>query len=270
MLYSPTGCYPTNWKESLITPIHKGDNLDKPENYRGVAVADCLSKIFCKIINDRIVVYLKEKEFWSMNQNGFKEKRRTEDNIMILQTLFHKYVKNLKGKLYIAFVDFSKYFDSIDRPSLFYKLLKAGVTGKTYRVIKSAYDRNRYAIKSEHGITESFVSTTGVKQGCNLSPTLSNLFQNDLHEIFDDKCDPVDLGDITMNSLSWADDLVLVSRSETGLQESLNRLDKYCQMWKLRVNTKKTKVMVMTQEKSCLLNSYSKIIYWSVCHHTNI
>ena len=49
-----------------------------------------------------------------------------------------------------------------------------------------------------------------LKQGCIMSPLLSNIFQNDLHEIFDESCDPIDLNNMTLNSISWAD-LVLCS-----------------------------------------------------------
>ena len=44
------GKYPEKWKDSIITPIHKGLDAHKPENHKGVAVADCISKIFSNII----------------------------------------------------------------------------------------------------------------------------------------------------------------------------------------------------------------------------
>ena len=44
------GKYPDKWKDSFITHIHKGSDIHKAENYRGVAVADCISKIFCSIM----------------------------------------------------------------------------------------------------------------------------------------------------------------------------------------------------------------------------
>ena len=100
----------------------------------------------------------------------------------------------------MAFVDFRKFFDTINRKNLLYKMIKSG---NVYNVIKSAYDNNRYSIKCRSGLTKSFVSTSGVKQGCNLSPTLSNLFQNDLHDCFDITCDPVLLEGVEINSLSW-------------------------------------------------------------------
>ncbi len=87
------GIYPKVWKLSLITPIYKAKDPDDPGNYRPVTVSDCLCKMFCKIINNRIENYLKENNLLRINQNGFQEKRRTEDNIFILHTLFQKYVK---------------------------------------------------------------------------------------------------------------------------------------------------------------------------------
>ena len=96
-------------------------------------------------------------------------------------------------------------------------------------------------ITKSGGITKQFSSTTGVKQGCNLSPCMSNLYQNDLHNIFDETCDPTCLGTLKINSLSWADDLVIVSKSALGLQNCLNKLYLYCLKWGLNLNTQKTK-----------------------------
>ena len=51
----------------------------------------------------------------------------------------------------------------------------------------------------------------------------------------------------------YADDVVLLSDSATGLQNSLNDLLQYCHEWKLDVNLKKTKIVAFHQRKS--LNS---------------
>ncbi len=126
-------------------------------------------------------------------------------------------------------------------------MIKCGITGKAYDIIKSAYTGSSYRIKTQDGITESFRSNSGVKQGCTLSPTLSNIFQNNLHDIFNESCDPVKLGDIFMNSLSWADDLFLVSQSRQGLQSCLNKLEEYCTKWQLKLNVSKTKIMIMSK-----------------------
>ena len=81
-----------------------------------------------------------------------------------------------------------------------------------------------------------------------MSPILSNIFQNDLHDIFQGS-DPIKMGDIHFNSLSWADDLLLLSTSESGLQSCLNQLQNYCRQWGLTINTKKTKSMVFSSSR---------------------
>ena len=69
---------------------------------------------------------------------------------------------------------------------------------------------------------------------------LSNLFQKDLHEIFDtSNCDPVLLEDMQLSGLSWADDLMLVSTTREGLLEYLNQLYAYCLKWSLEMNVEK-------------------------------
>ena len=113
-----------------------------------------------------------------------------------------------------------------------------------------------YSIKTNSGITNNFGSATGVKQGCSLSPTLSNIFQNDLHDIFDQTCHPIELDETYFNSLSWADDLVLISQSSNGLQACLNKLESYCNKWHLNVNVKKTKTMVMAPGNPKVPNFY--------------
>ena len=47
-----------------------------------------------------------------------------------------------------------------------------------------------------------------------------------------------------MNCLIYADDIVLLSTSSTGLQNKLNKLSKYCKDWFLDVKDSKTKVTI--------------------------
>ena len=87
----------------------------------------------------------------------------------------------------------------------------------------------------------------GVKQGCNLSPLLFNLFINDIHNIFDECSRAVNIDNNKFNSLSFADDLVLLSETEQGLQNCLTTLEKYCSDWGLKVNITKTNVVVFNK-----------------------
>ena len=52
-----------------------------------------------------------------------------------------------------------------------------------------------------------------------------------------------------MSHLLYADDLLIISETHKGLQESLNYLEKYCCTWGLEVNLKKSNVMEITDKR---------------------
>ena len=168
----------------------------------------------------------------------------------VLNAIHETYVARGKGNIYFAFSDFSEFFDTINREILCYKLLKYGISRPVHNVIKSMYSATRYRVKIRDSISPLVLATSGVKQGCPLSPLLSNIFQHDLHKIFDSSCDPVKIGDVPINSIYWADDLLLLSASKEGLQQSVEKVKTYCYKRGLVVDTEKkpSKSMVLSKQ----------------------
>ena len=80
-------------------------------------------------------------------------------------------------KLYACFVDLRKAFDTVPRIRLFHKLLKEySVGGKFLKILQEIYKGNKMFVKTNNGLLQPFITTTGVKQGCVLSPILFNIF----------------------------------------------------------------------------------------------
>ena len=206
-------------------------------------INSCLSKVLTSILNSRLDKYVQDNSIMNKFQIGFKKKARTADHIFVLRTLIEKYVKRFKKPLFACFVDFKKAFDSVWHKGLYYKLLRQNIRGKIFDLIMNMYENSSASIKVDNDTTESFHVTTGVKQGEIMSPLLFNLFTNDLPDTIPvDKNTPfLDASDI--RCLLYADDLVLLSLSAVGLQNSINKLGSYCKRWHLEVNTKKTKVV---------------------------
>ena len=68
--------------------------------------------------------------------------------------------------------------------------------------------------------------------------------------------DPILLPDgSSLNCLLYADDLVLISSSASGLQNALSTLSQFCRDWRMNINTKKTKAIIFQKKhrKSTLL-----------------
>ena len=111
------------------------------------------------------------------------------------------------------------------------------------------YEDLQLSVKLSDGVTPFFDSLLGVRQGCNLSPLLFNLFVNDIsQELKDNSCEPIKLQQKDINCLMYADDLLIISETEAGLDNSLQRLEKYAKRWKLKISQKKTKIMVFNKQ----------------------
>ena len=119
------------------------------------------------------------------------------------------------------------------------KLLKLGIRGSFFGIIRSMYSDCKSCIKNGGLLSNTFSCLSGVRQGDVMSPNLFNIYINDLPSIFYGDNDSPKLQDLYVHCLMYADDLVLMSLSEVGLQNKLNKLDEYCREWGLEVNTKK-------------------------------
>ena len=78
-------------------------------------------------------------EVFPDEQHGFRVNRSTETAIRVLQNIISDVLSEAKTPLYVAFVDFAKAFDSIDRTLLFGKLQCRGISTKFVKSSVATY-----------------------------------------------------------------------------------------------------------------------------------
>ena len=244
------------WLLSLITAIHKKGPKEDPDNYRGISLMSCMAKLFLTILNNRLTAFALERNILTRSQLGFVLGNRTSDPHIILNNLVHKYCHKRKKKIFGCFVDFSKAFDSVPRNLLLEKLRKHNITGKIFDIIKTIYTNDQASVKFGNKFSPKFRTNQGVRQGCVLSPLLFNIFLCDIQETFDKCGNNPKLNNEEISCLIWADDILILSESEEGLQAKLDNLATYCQKNKLEVNTDKTKTMIFTKSGRLLRNKF--------------
>ena len=239
-----TGKAPTQWSKCILNPIPKNSTSDKrdPLSYRGIALAPSSYKLFCGILNNRLVKWVETNGILADEQNGFRKGRSTIDHISSLTNIIE--TRKLKRKqTFVAFIDFRKAYDSIDRSLLWLKLEDLGIGGNILTVIKSMYQDVKYCVRLNGIDTEWFKVMNGLKQGCMLSPLLFNLFINDLVEAINSLGVGVDIGQEKVSVLLYADDLVLLAETEADLQKLLDTLSNWCTRNHIRVNEDKSNVV---------------------------
>ena len=248
---------PSQWGIGIIIPLFKSGEHSDPNNYRGISINSCISKLFTLLLNDRLAECVDTNNSLHFNQIGFRKGYRPADHVLTLKTLVDQAFA-AKKDLYVCFVDFKKAYDTVWRDGLFLKLLKNNVSCKFVNVIKSMYSSLKACVQVPGGLSSTFPSLVGLKQGCNLSPLLFNLFINDLMPLLNEsQCDAPFLGDYMINCLLYADDLVLISETKEGLQELMNKLHNFSQTWFLEVNTSKTKSLIFSKKRAIPNISFS-------------
>ena len=167
------------WCGGLITPIFKSGTKNDASNHRGICISSCLGKLFCSILNQRLLEHVQSLDILHKSQIGFLAINRTADHVLTLRTLIDKYVNCHQTKVYACFVDLTKAFDSVWHDGLLDKLLKINIRGNFYNEIKSLYSNSTSSVRIGNSQTRSFQYARGVRQGCILSPLLFNLYVND-------------------------------------------------------------------------------------------
>ncbi len=105
----------------------------------------------------------------------FCPQRGTIDQIWVLQQVIEKAVED-RSKLDICFVDLSNSFDSVPRHALTKILKDSGTEDEVVRLIIDLHDGTGCVMRNRGEISSRFEVTTGVRQGCVMSPVLFNLF----------------------------------------------------------------------------------------------
>ncbi|CAH8492285.1 unnamed protein product [Dicrocoelium dendriticum] len=215
---------PSSWGESVIVPIHKKGSRDDCCNYRGISLISVASKIFVSVLLGRLSTT--REEFSREEQAGFRPGRGCIDQIFTLrQVLELRHIH--RRPTIVVFLDIRAAFDSVDRSALWNCLLKKGVPDKFVTILKVLYSHTSGKVRAYGTHSSSFAVTSGVRQGCPISPFLFNfaiedVLQRALEGVQD--CGVELLPGDRLTDLDYADDIALLGDDPQSVQNALDRL----------------------------------------------
>ena len=265
-----TNQIPVNWGHSKLVALWKGSgkgSIDDPEAYRALQIGSSLCKILVVIIIKRLNTWY-DKQLLDQQQ-GFRAGRGTNDGIFRLKRI-QQITSKTKTQVYALFIDLSAAFDHINRKWLF-KTIRQRFSDeqetKLIDLLESLYDCTTTSLAETPD--DTFKTISGVRQGGPESPILYNLYMDYVMRVFMDNCSKKEIsflklkhlipriaskserdlsGSYVIDWIGYADDLILAFTSKSSLQNALTELNDTFSRFGLKINTSKTKTMVLNQQ----------------------
>ena len=179
-------------------------------------------------------------------QAGFRAGRSTNDKIFTLRVLYEKYWEYDKN-LYNLFIDYRQAYDSIYRPSLWHILREYNIPNKLISLIKACYVNSKCSVKVGKRKTDYFEVKSGLRQGCMLSPLLFNLVLEKAIQTTAHIAQGAIISNNKISMLAYADDVVILSETERGLEELSTPFLEMSKRVGLECNVGKTKLMLLSR-----------------------
>ena len=239
-----SGTFPDMFKIAKVIPIHKkGSKLDFT-NYRPISLLSNISKLFEKLMHNRLYKFLERFQCLYKHQFRFRNTHSTTHSLIENTETIRNALDN---KLFACgvFIDLQKAFDTVNHNILLDKLSYYGIRGITLQWFKS-YLSNRNQFVSINGSdSESKSISIGVPQGSILGPLLFLIYINDLN-----KC-------LTFSTAyHFADDtnLLITNKSLKKINQYINHdlacLVQWLRSNKISLNAKKTELVVFKSRQT--------------------
>ena len=238
-----TGNWPEDWTKSIVIPLPKKGNLKQCKNYRTISLISHPSKILLKVILNRLQP--QAEAILAEEQAGFRKGRSCAEQIFNLRLVCEKY-RELGKPVYHTFVDYKKCFDRIWQNGLWAVMRRFNIDRGLVNSIAALYKVSRSVVLSGGDYSACFPTSVGVRQGCLLSPTLCNIFlENIMRETLDiSQSSPVKLAGRQINNLQFANDVDMIDGNKQDQQNKANNLDYVSRRYGMELSLEKTKTLV--------------------------
>ena len=240
-----------------LLPLVKDNLADvtSSDNYRAIAGGSLLLKLL-----DIVILLLEgDKLECDQLQFGFQAGSSTVMCTWTATTVIEHYNRN-GTTVYGCAMDLSKAFDLVEWVSLFHTLIKKGVSPIFLRILMYIYRNQTCEVKWNSKYSHKFSVKNGVRQGAISSPILFSIYIDDLIK----QLRVLGLGcrfdGHFYGVLGYADDLLLLSASRSGLQAMVSICEKFASARKLKFSTNvnpiksKTKCVIFDKSKKAKEN----------------
>ena len=240
------GNFPSYWKQSEVTPIHKENDKADVSNYRPISLLTNVSKVFERVLFNHLYPLIEDQ--LDDRQFGFRQKRSAVLQLLIyLQEVYAKADDAKTNELFVLYVDFKKAFDKVAHTNLVEKLKKFGIGGKLLQLLASYLTGRQQRVKIQNVKSNFSKVTSGVPQGSILGPLMFLVYVNDLPDAAK-----------SFSSYGYADDFKVIIDKKSDAHVLMNSIDKWSRENCMSLNVDKSKILCLKGKS--LTNSDSDVL----------
>ena len=185
-----------------MVPVFKNvGERSTARNYHPVSLLSVVSKIFEKLVNDRIVDHLEKCGLFSDFQYGFRSSWSTVDLLTVVCDRIAR-AFNMSGVTQTVALDICKAFDRVWHAGLLHKFNSFRISGQIFGLISSFLSNRQRGVVLDGKSSQKYPINAGVPQGSIFCPTLFLQYINDLPD------------DVICNIAIYADDTTLYSKCD--------------------------------------------------------
>jgi hypothetical protein len=240
------GDVPQQWKKTRLRVLFKKGDVRCPENYRPISILPILLKLFSRVLLGRISEVLGKAQ--SVDQAGFRPTFGCEDHLFTLTMLYEK-SQEWGNAVWVAAIDFTKAFDTVEHTALWAALEEQGVPPQYIDVLRRLYEGQTGVVVAERE-SRSFDILRGTKQGDPISPPLFNSVLEKamarVKKTWLQRGWGIQLGagrDDRLLNLRFADDVLLVAKSLKILKKMMEDMRQEVAKVGLEMHFGKTKIL---------------------------
>lgn len=236
-----SGVVPDDWKVGKVIPVPKKGPSSSCSSYRPISLTSVCSKLMEHVLHSHIATFLTSVNFFHPNQHGFRKGLSCDSQLALF---INDISTNLDQNIPVdaLFLDFEKAFDKVPHQRLLLKLSRLHLNPLVLDWIRNFLtNRQQFVYANNHPSSKRPV-LSGVPQGTVLGPLLFLIYINDL---------PANL---SSHIRLFADDCViyrpiLTSTDNHALQDDLDKVTTWCNMWLMSLNTTKTLLVPFHRRK---------------------
>jgi ribonuclease HI/exonuclease III len=240
------GHTPKEWKASHTTLIFKKEDPANPKNYRPIALANTMYKLWTSVITTAASSFAENNHIINSYQEGFRLHRNTTRQLQNYLHIIEDAALTNKD-LYATYIDLSCAFNTVDHDRLLWVMHDLGLPTDLIDIVKDLYTDATTTIATTRGLTANIPIHRGNIQGDTLSPFLFLVYMEPLLRWLRSGGHGYRYGCLSDEAnhkhncpaLAYADDLVLTTNTKDAMAHQWRKVSQYMKWSGMSINAKK-------------------------------